>query len=341
MQHRPPVRGHDESGAETALDVLQGGSERDPRFTPATRRRLRLGVAASVLLVSAAAAAAELDEWRAAAAAERRLGSVLALTALEDVSVNSSYDTRRREARLELVVHVRNDGPRPVRVLVAQLGAYRWAAEEQLLPQRRAAFPLTGAVRCSVLPPPPQGRLDQLLVEARTATGIRSQTLTLPVELADVAARACGHLPTGEAVGVGVLTPVPAGDAVVLPLEVSSHTVRPIALVSVAAPPGLGIELQHSDRTPVALPLQLPTTTPGSVATLQVRAVLTVEDCGATAAASDLADVRLTLRDDAGEAQVHLAFDTSALASLISQQCSLSGHAGGPAEPRGTTESRR
>ena len=328
VEQRPLVSLDANTAANRAPDVLHGGTDREPRLAPAARRRLRHGAVFAAVLVAAGAAGVEVQERRAAAAEERRLGSVLELAALDDVSVRSSYDTLKREADVELVVHVRNDGPRAVRVLAAQLGEYRWASQEQLPPHASVALLLTGTVHCTALPPPPQGRLDQLLVEAQTATGVQTQTLTLPVELADVAARACGHLPPAEGVGVLGLTPVRAAGAVLLPLEIHSYTVRPIELVAVAGPAGVHVQLQHSDRTPVVLPLQLPTTTPGSTATLQMRAVFTVEDCAATAAAADLADVRFKVIDQAGEAgEVHLAFDASTLALLISDECSLTGHA--------------
>ena len=157
------------------MDVLVAGPD-EPR------RRWSRGavtaVAAVAVLAAGAAAAVELRD-------ERRLGSVVALSLSPEVSASGAYDRQGGRVVLELLLQVRNDGPRPVTILRGGVADYGLAREVEVAAGERALLPLGRTVDCSPPPPipSPAGTLE-LSVRPGQA-GPRQVALPLPSPFTD------------------------------------------------------------------------------------------------------------------------------------------------------------
>ena len=101
------------SGDNPAPDVLD--SEREPRLTPAARRRLRLGIVVSIVSVAAVAAGLEVQERRLAEA--RRLAGTWQLSASGPHGFGLEAEPPSSlSAVMVMTFSLRNDGPRDVTV---------------------------------------------------------------------------------------------------------------------------------------------------------------------------------------------------------------------------------
>ena len=113
VQERPPVSLEVRSGERPAPDVLD--SEREPRLTPAARRRLRLGIVVIIVSILAVAAGLEVQERRLAEA--RRLAGTWQLSASGPHGFGLEAEPPPSlSAVMVMTFSLRNDGPRDVTV---------------------------------------------------------------------------------------------------------------------------------------------------------------------------------------------------------------------------------
>ena len=113
VQERPPVSLEVRSGEKPAPDVLD--SEREPRLTPAARRRLRLGIVVIIVSILAVAAGLEVQERRLAEA--RRLAGTWQLSASGPHGFGLEAEPPPSlSAVMVMTFSLRNDGPRDVTV---------------------------------------------------------------------------------------------------------------------------------------------------------------------------------------------------------------------------------
>lgn len=186
-------------------DVLDGGSEREPRLTPAARRRIWLGSVVITVALAAVAGGLEVQERRDAAAEERRLAGLLQLSSSEgpwpsfvalDVPSANFFD-------VNIWIPVRNDGPRDVTVTQASAGEFVLLRPVALPAQATRRLLMQQKVRCAPdTASPPQTRPDEMAapgplhVTAETSRGTRTITIERPPYDTELAARWCEALRT-------------------------------------------------------------------------------------------------------------------------------------------------
>lgn len=171
------------------VDVLAVGPPAPRGLRPSTRRWLRIGAALAVAVVAVAGLVVARE--RAEDAERRREARVVELTVLPDYRVTSRLEGA--VATLRLVLQVRNDGPRPVRVLSGGIGGYGLAREVVLEPGATSSLQLERLVRCQFDEPPDALASDTLRLSIDTGLGPRNVELPLPLLLRDAEAqRACG-----------------------------------------------------------------------------------------------------------------------------------------------------
>ena len=113
VQERPPVSLEVRSGEKPAPDVLD--SEREPRLTPAARRRLRLGIVVMIVSILAVAAGLEVQQRRLAEA--RRLAATWQLSASGPHGFGLEAEPPPSlSAVMVMTFSLRNDGPQDVTV---------------------------------------------------------------------------------------------------------------------------------------------------------------------------------------------------------------------------------
>lgn len=171
------------------VDVLAVGPPAPRGLRPSTRRWVRAAAAVAVVLV--AAAGIVVAHERGEDADRRREQRVVELTVLPGYQVTSRLDGT--VATLRLVLGVRNDGPRPVRVLSGGIGGYGVMREVVLEPGTTSSLQLERSVRCQLDDPPDALASDTLRLSIDTGLGARNVELPLPLLLRDAEAqRACG-----------------------------------------------------------------------------------------------------------------------------------------------------
>ncbi len=199
---RPPVTVGDPARPGTEPDLLVGGEAEG--LGPVGRRRLKALVAVVAVGGLALLVPDEVRERRAADAEQRRLAGVLdlAVEPSRGPEQRARYDEVRQTAELDVVVVVRNDGPRGVRVLRGTLGPYALPGDVHVPAGRTAALVLQRSVPCAAADPQPV-RVSSLQLQARTGAGVRDAVLRVDLDLpADAARRACGPVPPETAVSV-------------------------------------------------------------------------------------------------------------------------------------------
>ena len=176
-------------------DLLIAGDERPPR--PRVRR---LWTAALLVVVLAAVAVPVLREQRAERE-ERRLQSVVDLAVAPGLETGGVYDRQADRVVLELLLQVRNEGPRPVTVLSGGVGGYGLARPVEL-PAGEARLLVFGRTASCRTTPPPQPPAETLELSVRTGAGVapRRVELPLPEPVPDEAPLACTYLPAQQGI---------------------------------------------------------------------------------------------------------------------------------------------
>ena len=190
-----------------------------------------------------------------------------------------SYDRTTRTATLETFLRLRNAGPRPVRVVSAQLGELRFSGDAALeAGTGTAVLALTRTVRCpddGSRPPPEPDVGDRVDLAVVTPAG--RQRVDVPTQMPDgatarfAAASACGYSALEDAVRVlgTVMGPPDAAGQVAVRVAVISTSQRRTQLVDLRL--ARGLDVLALDAGAVTLPVELPR------AELGTRAVLTVD----------------------------------------------------------------
>lgn len=291
---------------------------------PAPLRRGRVAAAGALVLVAALlAGAAEVRERRAAAAQERRLDAVV------DVSVQpegggTEYDAVTGRARLQHRLLLSNDGPRGVTVTGAAVAGYALVQDEvRVAAGRSAPLLLERSVTCSASAPPRASGTDTLALQLTTAAGPRAVDLDLDVPLSpDEAAHACGFVPLDEAASVAVTGATRPGDLLVLGLQITVTSARPVELLAVEVGPGLRSELASVGGRAVPLPLALPTASGPAAASSSHELRIAATDCDAAVAGAGFPDLTLRLRDEDGrQVQVKTLYELGYLMDLLLDVC--------------------
>lgn len=221
---------------------------------------MRALLAAAAVLVAAAGVGA--------AQRERDLQGQVALALLPTGGVESQvvWELTGRTALVRWTAEVRNDGPRPVRVVRADLGALRDdPTPRDLGAGERLSLWLTRVVRCV---DPKGGPVpDALSVQVSTPRGPRTASLPVgaPVraELDRAADRACGVLPLDEALAIRASAVERRAGTVVVALEAANVSSRPLRLARAVVQQGLRGRTLDPTGAPLDLPLDLPPTAPG------------------------------------------------------------------------------
>lgn len=314
---RPPqVTVRDPSRPDRPADVLESGADEPlrPKALTPWRRRVLL----AVLLVGAAVVgAAEFGERRAATAEQRRLDRVVDL-AVERRGGVSSYDPVTGSVRLDLLLRLRNDGPRGLVVEGATAGPLGLVQSPvELGAGDSASLLLRREVSCSPTTPPPPTPLGVLALDLRTAGGPRQVELPLDAALVtDDAPRTCAFRPVEEALDVEVRSTDRSERGIEVVLALTSDSARQVTLVAVEA--ARGLTTQVTGATGDALPLIVPSRATGA---LLVEVVVSASDCDAARQAR--AQLVLRLADDRGRVgQPVAAYDPRFFGGLLAESCS-------------------
>lgn len=279
MQERPPVTVTDPQSGDGPDDLL--GSDAAPSRRPVVVLALVAALLVGTALVTRS------SERREAGEQERRRLSTVSLSYTPQFLVGVEEDVSPAEARaqrrprlLRYPYGVRNTGRGDVVLVRAALGPLASEPEVVVPAGRSARVLLLLPVPCDGSPPPGPTP-GAALVTVRALDG-HEQELRLPAGLGPTslrraADRACGTQLTRYTVvpyvGIGVLE----GDRVVAPIDWDNTAGRDATVRSLAAGPGMQVELQDPAGRPVPLPVELPRAGPAVV----LRLVITVQDCDA------------------------------------------------------------
>jgi hypothetical protein len=315
-QRRPPeVTVRDPAAPAPAPDLLSSGDE------PARPRRRRwLALPAAVAVVAAGLA---VTDARDDARSQRRQAAAVDLALVAFASERRRYDADTGAFELQLLLQLRNDGPRPVTVLRGGVGGYALERDVALQPGELSPLPLTRSVRCGSAAADAARGSDDLELTVGTDAGPRDVRLSVPFEVPDdAAARACGFLPLDEAVTAQVVGVETRRGSLRLALDVRSVANRPVEVVAATAvDPGVQARLEEAADAPVALPIP----GPGGTGTTRLHVVLTIADCASAAGlpgAPSSRAVRLAVQEPGGAtAQPRVGYDPALLAALIGQAC--------------------
>ena len=215
------------SGENPAPDVLD--SEREPRLTPAARRRLRLGIVVVILSFAAVAAGLEVQERRVAAAEAHRLADLRKLSAYGPYGFGLETDPPpSMSAVMDMKFSLSNDGPRDVTVTRASAGGFVLLAPVPLPAQTRREFVMHQELDCTadtLLPSqPPLDRATSIplswpgLLQVTAGTSRDTQTITFarPSYYTEHAALVCDWLRSGRP---GTLGGIAAGGSTTVSQE--------------------------------------------------------------------------------------------------------------------------
>ena len=295
-------------------DLLAAHDDEPPR-----RRRLLALLLVPVLVAAGLLVVDAPDDART----ERRQAAVVDLALVAFASERRRYDEDSGAFELQLLLQLRNDGPRTVTVLRGGVGGYGLERDVELEPGEVSPLPLTRSVRCGSTTVDPPASSDDLELTVGTDAGPRDVRLAVPFELpGDAAARACGFLPLDEAVSATVVGVDARRGSLRLALDVRSVANRPVEVVAATAvDPGVDAVLEEAADEPVVLPIP----GPGGVGTTRLHVVLTIVDCAAVAGlpgAPAARAVRLVVQEPGGAAaQPRVGYDPALLAALLAQAC--------------------
>lgn len=305
MQQRPPPEVTVIDPARPAERFVAAPSEDVP---PAQGRRWWAAVL--VVLVAGAAVLVVRD-----VAEQRRLDGV-ARVQLDAplLPATSRYDPSSGTATLETVLQLRNTGPRPVRVVSAELGGLRFDGDVRMAARTgTAGVPLTRTVRCPAdgSRPPAGPDVTDVVLGVVTPAGPREVSLRTgrtPVDASRVGpARACGYPPLEEAVRVfGTLRTADAGRVVRARIEVTNSSRRRPQVLSIGF--ARGLDVLRLDGGATTLPVDLGPPALGEPSTVAVEVDLGI-NCGAMMASRGfglgVVDVLVEDVDDRDLATVH------------------------------------
>ena len=199
-----------------APDVLDSGSEYEPRLTPAARRRLRLAIVVIIVSLAALAAGLEVQERRVAAAEARRLTGSWQLSADGPYGFGLEAEPPPSlSAVMDMTFSLRNDGPRDVTVTRASAGEFVLLAPVLLPAQTRREVVMRQDLDCggdTLLPLQPSTIRTTsvpltwpglLKVTARTPRGTQTITFARPPYYTEHAAVMCDWVRSGRPEGLG------------------------------------------------------------------------------------------------------------------------------------------
>jgi len=205
------VQARPTSGEDPAPDVLASGSEREPRFTPAARRRLRLGIVVIIVSCAVVAGGVQVQERRVAAAETRRVAGLFQLTAHGRYGFGLEADPPPSlTVVLDMTISVRNDGPGEVTMTRASAGRFVLAAPVPIPARTSRALVLHQALDCTadtLLPPPPPLSAatsdtlrwpGELQVTATTPQDTHTMTFARPPYDTEREAVTCDRLRSGQ-----------------------------------------------------------------------------------------------------------------------------------------------
>ena len=199
------------SGEDAAPDVLASGSEREPRFTPAARRRLRLVIVVIIVSGAAVAGGVKVQERRVAAAEVRRVAGVFQLSADGPYGFGLEADPLPSlTAALDMTISVRNDSPGEVTMTRASAGGFVLLAPVPIPARTSRALVLHQELDCTadtlLPPPPPLSRATpdslrwpgELQVTATTPQDTHTMTFARPPYDNEREAVTCDRLRSGQ-----------------------------------------------------------------------------------------------------------------------------------------------
>lgn len=272
-------------------------------------------------------------------AEQRRLDRVVDVTLTGPLlpPASWSYGRGSRAARLVTYLRVRNDGPRPVRVVGARLGELRFSGDTALEARTgTAVLALTRTVHCpddGSRPPPEPTVGDTVDLAVLTPAGRRR--LDVPTRMPPGAtarfgaASACGYSELEDAVRVlgTVMGPADAAGRVPVRVAVISTSARRTRLLSLAFARGLEVLSLDGGRT--RLPVDLARAELGARGVRTVDALVGV-NCSALIATGGIGlgdlDVLVEDVDDQDLAQVTGRItDPAVLRHAVRRTCSSSG----------------
>lgn len=238
-----------------------------PGPEPGPRRRRRW----PLLLVPPALVALLVVDQRG-----REPAALVDLVALPGSSGSSNPGVA--QARVDVRLRLRNDGPRPVVVERAALGPYALARPVELRAGATGTLLLTREVRCTSEPPPPL-TAEVLDLTVSTARGDRAVAVPLAEPVGeDGAARACGFLPLEEAVTPLVLFAQSEPTRVLLTVELQVGGVQPVAVTGVRGG-RLVVDGPLDAVQPLELPFPLPPVDPQGPLVRSLQVGLLLEAC--------------------------------------------------------------
>lgn len=263
-----------------AADVLEGGG--DPRGS----RHLLLGVLGLVLLVVAVQVLTTVRDRRAADVEERRVRGLVELeqTARFERGLSEQWQPVGDSARVSYAVGVRNEGPREVEVVRADLGELQLGTTVRVPAGADRRLELVHEVGCASRPADGEAA-SQVTATVRSQDGVE-HPLALPAavdadQLRTAAARACRYVSPGEATFADPFQAERTGDRVDARFALLNLGRTPVRVVGVDGAGGLVAELRRDgESAPVAAPVVLPPKD-GSGADRPVLVVvrLGVQDC--------------------------------------------------------------
>lgn len=177
-------------------DLLVAGDDQPP----GRRGRAVAAVLAVVVAVAVAVAVTELRQQRAEQE-ERRQQSVVDLAVAPEIDTGGVYDQQADRVVLELLLQVRNEGPRAVTALSGGVGGYGLARPVELPAGEARLLVLGRTVPCRTTPSP-EPPTQTLELSVRTGAGVspRRVELPLPEPVEDEARLACAYLPVQQGV---------------------------------------------------------------------------------------------------------------------------------------------
>jgi len=271
------------------------------------------------VLVALVAAGLEVRERRAAGQQDRRLAAQVRLHAAAEGS-SARHEPRKGTSDMAFTVRLRNDGPREVTVVDADLAGFTLPSELTLPAGGQARLLLRRTVSCPPQPLAVEDRAGALDLRVRTAGGVRRTEVPLTFPITDeLLAQGCGFGPTDRQVSVRLVRAALDGRALRLEVSVRTSSQRPVQVQAVLVEAGLHSSALGPD------PLDLPVPRPGSSTRTPLVVRATVADC-ATARTSLATGrqpaVTLAMTDEVLNVlaeSVH--YDRSLLRSLVASSC--------------------
>jgi hypothetical protein len=318
-QPRPVASLHDPPGPHER-DVLDGGPDEPTGLS----RRVLVAAVGVAALGGLAAGSSELQQRRGAAAEERRAAAAVDLVLLPNTSGGSSYGPDG--GSLSVLLSVRNDGPREVEVAGASWAGFALVRPVQVPAGEQVSLPLRQVVDCSTGPPAPMAVEDDVELQVRTASTVRTVALPPGAVVFDAAetGRMCGYYPPAERLEIVEEQPQRRrDDSLVLQVGLSVRGRAPAGLLALEPGPGLVALLRDgASGAPVRLPTELPPVlVSGRPGVTAYEVELRVSDCALARAAAGPQLVVRSGEEPDGVIEQYLPYDQALLADLVNARC--------------------